>query len=410
MKSFFFDDSELPAKPKTRRKRAGAGCDACGLHRHCESPKMKPHGSSQMGIVVVAEAPGKKEDETGIPLVGPAGKFLNSSMIRMGLDLDNDCVKLNVIQCRPTDKRGNNRHPAPEEILACRPRVDRQIKAAEPDLIFAFGTPAIAEILRDAPFSPNATTMHGRVVPSPKWGCWVACGLHPSWYLHGQNKKHWRRMDDVVKAGLKELDSGPYEDTRLDPAKYELVEDFDRAMGLMKEWENNDEATAFDYETNGFDPWMAAPRILTGAWATNPGHGWCIPFEHPFARWNAEQLQQLFNGLRRWLSSPCSKVIQNRQFEEVWSRVVLGTEIENVEADTMVMAHVLDNRPGVCSQQFQEFVRYGESGHKKMVNPARLEQEFLDTIARYTCLDVRYDIRIHHDQEREIENQTSLEK
>jgi hypothetical protein len=63
---------------------------------------------------------------------------------------------------------------------------------------------------------------------------------------------------------------------------------------------------------------------------------------------------------------------------------------------------VLDNRRGVCGQAFQEYVRYGETGHKKMVNIARLEQEFLDTVAMYTCLDVRYCIRWFYDQESEF--------
>lgn len=360
---------------------------------------MEPHGEGGMRILIVAEAPGEEEDRAGIPLVGKAGKFLRKRMARTGVDLDADVTKINIVQCRPP----GNRTPAREEIAACRPRVERQIKGASPDLILAFGGPAIAELLSEAPFTPGAALMHGRVVPSDRWGCWVACGFHPSFYLHADHK-HDRRMDDFLEGAIGWLaERGPYEPGQfaLDPNSYTILEDLDEAVRFLEDARDSSTPCAFDYETSCLSPWDPKAKFLLASFATTPERGVCIPLAHPHARWSAAELDTIYRTLADWLRSDCPKVIQNWAFEEVWSRVHLGTGIANVVKDTMVCEHVLDNRKGVTGQAFQEFVRYGVR-RKEFMDRTNLSREFLDTVARYGCLDVRYDIKWHHDQEGEM--------
>jgi len=404
-KGFFFDDSEIRKHPTKKRRVVGAGCRACGLHKKCLSPKMEPHGDGELNIVVVAEAPGATEDEQGIPLVGKAGKFLRQRMREVGLNLDRDCIKLNVVQCRPTKrtgKRTENRPPTAEELQCCWPRVEKQIKAIQPDLIYAFGTPAIASILRDCPTGATATNMHGRVVPSAYWGCWVACGFHPSYFIRG-NEKHAGRMDEMLSAGYTKLERGSYyEDDTLDPLGYVIIEDLDSALDWLNVAGQPFDPVDFDYETNGLDPWDPSFKILLVSFAKSPDMGWVIPLEHPQSRWTKEELAQIFEALKLWLQSGVDKIVQNREFEEIVSRIHLGVGINNVICDTMVRQHVIDNRQGVTSQGFQEYVRYG-SLHKGQVNKAKLEHEFLDTVAKYGALDARYGFRIFEDQNKEMD-------
>jgi len=407
MKAIFFDSEEIRGSAPTPRKpkrAAATGCAACGLGDSCQSPRMDPYGEGELRIVIVAEAPGQDEDREGIPLVGASGKFLRDRLEKIGVDMDRDCVRLNVVQCRPTQEvRGEveNRTPTAEEISYCRPRVASQLNALAPDLIYAFGTAAIAEVLREAPFSPNATSMHGRVVPSAAHGCWVCCGFHPAYFLH-EKHKHDGRMDEMLRAGMEKLLEDPYRDQRLDEDRFEIVEDADEVVKRLKALGAGTERIAFDYEATGLDPFDSKWKFLSVAFATSEETGWCVPLEHPHACWTAADLEIIYAALKEWLASPCPKVIQNWQFEELCGLVKFETPTNNVHCCTMVRQHVLDNRRGITSQGFQCFVRYG-STYKTEVDVKNLNREFLDAVARYNVLDARYLIRLAADQDAEMD-------
>lgn len=401
-KGFFYDPAEaLPTKAKRQPKAPRTlDCAGCGLHAKCKSPRMEPYGRGGLGIAIVAEAPGGDEDEAGIPLVGESGKLLRWAFAQAGVDMDADCTRLNVVQCRPP----GNRAPTAEELACCRARWQRQLADIKPDLIFAFGGPAIREMLSDAEgITITATTMNGRVIPCPARAAWVCCSFHPSYYLRERGKFD-RRLVECVRAGLAALaERGPYTDLRLDEAAYDLLEDLPGVAALLRRLGASGTPVALDYEATGLDPYAPGFRLLTLNLADTPDRGYCIPLAHRQARWTPAELEQVYGLVREFLQSPAPKVIQNWQYEELVSRVVLGVGVANVVADTMVREHVLDNRRGVCKQEFQEYVRYG-SVHKAAVNRAALDHEFLDVVARYGTLDARYCLRWHHDQEAELDD------
>jgi len=114
-------------------------CQLCGLYKNCLSPKMDYTGEGKKEILVIAEAPGKNEDEQGIQLIGKAGQKLRDELDYFGLDLDADCWKMNAIFCRPP----NNRTPDNKEIGFCRPKVIKTIKKLKPKKILLLGKTAI---------------------------------------------------------------------------------------------------------------------------------------------------------------------------------------------------------------------------------------------------------------------------
>ena len=397
-------DWKLPKpQPSRRTKPPRTGCDACGLYKGLASPRMAPHGGGRMGIMVVGEAPGQEEDREGIQFRGRAGRMLKRSLARYGVDLDRDCTKANAVACRPVGADGHNREPTPEEVRHCHQRLERDILAAKPELIFALGTTAIAAVLDDAPpgLSMNATTMHGRVVPCRRWGCWVACGLHPAWYVR-QDGRFDGRMDEMIGRALARLAAEPELPPLLDPEAFEIVEDVAELEALLGRLGRGDAPVALDYETTGLDPWADGFRVLSLAVTNDPARGWCIPLDHPHALWG-EQRGRATELFREFLNSRCPKVIQNWQFEELVSRVAFGVGVNNVVRDTMVCEHVLDNRRGVCGQEFQEYVRYGAT-RKGATDRSRLAREWLDDLARYNVLDARYGLRWKRDQDAELDD------
>ena len=93
-------------------------------------------------VMLIGEAPGKDEDQQGIPFVGRAGQLLNKMLLAINLQRE-DVYITNVVNWRPPD----NRTPNDEEILEFLPFLQRQIDIVKPKFIFLLGGVAAKAIL-----------------------------------------------------------------------------------------------------------------------------------------------------------------------------------------------------------------------------------------------------------------------
>jgi DNA polymerase len=100
-------------------------------------------GNSHADILFIGEAPGKDEDEQGIPFVGKAGQLLNKMLQAIELDR-NEIFIANILKCRPPQ----NRDPLPEEVSRCEPHLKRQIELIAPKIIVALGRIAGQTLLK----------------------------------------------------------------------------------------------------------------------------------------------------------------------------------------------------------------------------------------------------------------------
>lgn len=112
-------------------------------------------GNLDTDIVFIGEAPGKNEDEQGLPFVGAAGKFLNEMLAAAGMERS-DVYITNVVKYRPP----NNRDPLPEEKAAFLPYLLRQLEIINPKAIITLGRHSMEYFLPDARISQ----VHGHVV------------------------------------------------------------------------------------------------------------------------------------------------------------------------------------------------------------------------------------------------------
>lgn len=108
--------------------------DVCAELREGSTQLVFADGNSEAEIVFIGEAPGKKEDETGLPFVGAAGKFLNEMLETIGLKRE-DVYITNIVKYRPP----NNRDPLPEEKKAFWPYLLRQLDVIAPQLVVTLG-------------------------------------------------------------------------------------------------------------------------------------------------------------------------------------------------------------------------------------------------------------------------------
>jgi uracil-DNA glycosylase len=118
-------------------------CTRCTLHKG-RSSLVFGVGNPDADLVIVGEAPGFHEDKRGEPFVGAAGEMLDKMLVHvLGLPRPEVYI-LNVVKCRPP----KNRNPLPEEIDACRPFLNAQLKNIGPKVILVLGTVAFKTLFQ----------------------------------------------------------------------------------------------------------------------------------------------------------------------------------------------------------------------------------------------------------------------
>jgi DNA polymerase len=116
-------------------REAALSCTRCRL---CETRTQVvfSDGVPDARLVVVGEAPGANEDETGLPFVGAAGKYLDLLLRSVGLSREDSVYICNVLKCRPP----GNRNPLPDEIESCAPFLGKQLELVHPEALLAVGS------------------------------------------------------------------------------------------------------------------------------------------------------------------------------------------------------------------------------------------------------------------------------
>ena len=108
-------------------------CQKCSLYQGTNKA-VPGDGNSEAKVMFIGEGPGYWEDQTGLPFVGAAGKLLDKLL--QSIELERKEVFIgNVIKHRPSE----NRDPLPDEIEACRPFLDEQIRTIKPKIIVTLG-------------------------------------------------------------------------------------------------------------------------------------------------------------------------------------------------------------------------------------------------------------------------------
>lgn len=174
----------------------------------CELRKTALHvvpgsGSASARILFVGEAPGKKEDETGEPFVGAAGKFLNEMLASIGLNRS-DIYITNVVKYRPP----GNRDPLPEEVKACWPWLRAQVELIDPAVIILLGRHALERFVPGKRISSEHGRAFRRAVPD--LGTYVFFALyHPAAALYNGSMREtlladFRKIPAVLELLKKE--------------------------------------------------------------------------------------------------------------------------------------------------------------------------------------------------------------
>lgn len=116
-------------------REAALACTRCRLAEGRRTVVFSD-GNPAGRLMVVGEAPGAREDATGLPFVGQAGKLLDLMLASVALSRKDSVYICNVLKCRPP----GNRNPLQDEIESCAPLLKRQIELVAPEVLLAVGS------------------------------------------------------------------------------------------------------------------------------------------------------------------------------------------------------------------------------------------------------------------------------
>ena len=130
------------------------GCRGCELFRHATQAvfgEMEGRRSKGLpvGLMMIGEQPGDREDVEGHPFVGPAGKLLDRCLEEAGIERSSVYVT-NVVKhfkWEPRGKRRLHKKPSQREIEACRPWLDAELEVVHPKLVVCLGATAAQALL-----------------------------------------------------------------------------------------------------------------------------------------------------------------------------------------------------------------------------------------------------------------------
>jgi uracil-DNA glycosylase family 4 len=165
-----------------------AACTRCELYRTRTRPVLGV-GDRHAQWLVVGEAPGAEEDRQGEPFVGRAGQLLDAMLRAIGLARGQNVYIANILKSRPP----GNRDPAPAEVAACLPYLERQIELIRPRLILAVGRIAMQNLLG---LPVSLASMRGRVHEFGGLKTPLIVTYHPAYLLRKpeDKRKAWEDL------------------------------------------------------------------------------------------------------------------------------------------------------------------------------------------------------------------------
>ena len=171
------------------RAEIGPDCTRCKLSTLGRSQVVNSTGNFNADLMFCGEAPGADEDEQGFPFVGRAGQLLTKIIESIGLKRE-DVFIGNINRCRPP----GNRAPEPDETIACKPFLKREIAVVRPKVIVVLGATAAQNLLETkVPIGKLRGHFHDYL------GVKVMPTFHPAYLLRDPHKKRevWEDMKMV---------------------------------------------------------------------------------------------------------------------------------------------------------------------------------------------------------------------
>lgn len=181
-------------------RAAAQECRGCELWRDA-TQVVFGEGPQRVGMMLVGEQPGDREDIVGEPFVGPAGRLLDQALDAAGIARD-AVYMTNAVKHFRFEERGKRRiHSTPQvaHIKACHPWLDAEMDAVDPRVVVCLGATAARAVL-------GRTVRIGaeRGVPIPVGDRIAIVTTHPSALLRVEDQAERDAAFDALVTDLQQ--------------------------------------------------------------------------------------------------------------------------------------------------------------------------------------------------------------
>jgi uracil-DNA glycosylase len=158
-------------------RAAAAECRACDLWKR-GTQTVFGEGPAHARLMLVGEQPGDREDLSGHPFVGPAGRLLDGALADAGIERRRVWVTNAVkhFKWEPRGKARIHKKPSGAEVAACRPWLARELQLVRPSGLLLMGATAAQALLGPR---VRVTVERGRAIDSDLAAV-VMVTVHPS--------------------------------------------------------------------------------------------------------------------------------------------------------------------------------------------------------------------------------------
>lgn len=375
----FFSKKETQSTELSNRHLS---CSACGKYTQTKHARIKAYGNGKKSILNILPYP---EDT---PYEGKEFRLLTRYYKKYGIDVFEDCYTIYAVQC------SSMKIPSANEIACCRLRVIKVVNEYQPKVIFAFGEIALNSLIADR-YSKAIGSIHqwrGFQIPDQDLKAYVCPVLQLLYVDKFETKEAETVFKQDFEQALKKLDETFYRD------KKPTINVIDDISDLKSKLSN---LIAFDYETTGLKPHAQGHRIISNAVCDNADS--CYVFLMPRTRKEWKPWTDILADKHIF------KMAHNIKFEEAWSVNILRQNVLGWEFDSMIGAHIIDNRRGITSLDFQVYVNFGIADYSsdvkeylraKTPNEFNRINELLEThtgknmLLTYNAYDAVYEYRL----------------
>jgi len=152
-------------------------------------------GSPEAHILAISERPGNNEDLVGKAFTGRAGELLDKMFQAIDLDSNKHLLITNVVKCKPEVDRS----PSKDEVDACFPFLEKQIRLVKPKVVVLLGAVAVKWV------DPSRTDIKmeeeaGRFFELPRFpGVQFMAMYNPAFLLRDPRKKAdaWEHLKNL---------------------------------------------------------------------------------------------------------------------------------------------------------------------------------------------------------------------
>ena len=371
-----------PLPEKQTKSKVVYDCDKCKLYQRSgiSNPYFFPIvGNQYNGLVILGQSPSKEDDQKGRPFINTRAQVVRSIAYKNGINLAKQGAFMYALSCCVGKGKGTD-----VQYKCCRSILAEHLNELKPKMIICCGEMAFKSLF-DLKNKLPSTKLRGRLIPNYEFECMVFTLMNPNDVFRGhqeyamrkdmeraiklwKNRFHKRTMVISDLASKKILDG-----IQIKEVKNPII------MKRVFNWVSNLDEVSVDYETTNTKPYDSYFEITHISFSNDK-----TAFVINESLWKKFPILRNIKKFMKWLleNKSIHKIIQNDKFEELCSRYAFNIKrIQNSDCP-MLATHVIDERRGCTSLDFQNLTRFGIPPYSDTVKSFLMKKEKDDKVNR----------------------------